>query len=152
MNRSFVVVSEVAAQHVREKTNLLACVISVLTTFVTSFTCPYLFRRRYAGLGAKVGYIYGSTTLAMVVATYFFIPELKGRTLEEIDQLFESGEPMRKLRQVRTKPAEQLFSAQVTSKDNGGEEGVSHKEMHADKDHLESTGSITDKGEHHDKV
>lgn len=102
-------VSETAAQSVREKTNLVACVISVLTTFVTSFTCPYLIGAKYANLGGKVGFIYGSFTIIMVVATWFFIPELKNRTLEEVDQLFASGVPLRKFASVKTKTAEELY-------------------------------------------
>ncbi|KAF5543548.1 hexose transporter 2 [Fusarium phyllophilum] len=39
---SYIVLSEAASSHVKEKTNLLASVISVLTTFATSFTLPYL--------------------------------------------------------------------------------------------------------------
>ncbi|KAL4860398.1 general substrate transporter, partial [Aspergillus spectabilis] len=88
---SYIVVSEAAALHVKEKTNLFACVISVLTTFVTSFTVPYLINEQYANLGGKVGYVYGSITVFMVVLTYFIITELKGRTLEEVDQLIASG-------------------------------------------------------------
>lgn len=87
---------------VKEKTNLLACVISVLTTFVTSFSTPYLINEDYANLGAKVGYIYGSTNVTMVILTYFFIPELKGRTLEEVDELFETDMPLRKFGRVKT--------------------------------------------------
>lgn len=99
---AYIVVSETAALRVREKTNLLACVVSVLTTFVTSFTVPYLINARYANLGGKVGFIYGSLNVMMVVLTYFFIPELKGRTLEEVDQLFASGAPLRKFRAMKT--------------------------------------------------
>lgn len=103
---SFIVVSEVAAQRVREKTNLFACVISVLTTFITSFTIPYLISDKYADLGARVGYIYGSTSLVMVIVTYFCIPELKGRTLEEVDQLFASGMPLREFGKIPTRSPE----------------------------------------------
>lgn len=103
---SYVVVSEVASQRVREKTNLLACVVSVITTFGTSFTVPYLVGKDYANLGGKVGFIYGSFCFAMVVVTWFVIPELKGRTLEEVDQLFESGVPLRKFGSVATKTTE----------------------------------------------
>jgi hypothetical protein len=98
---SYIIVSEAAALRVKEKTNLLACVISVLTTFVTSSTIPYLINDACAGLGGKVGYIYGAFNVIMVVATYFCIPELKGRTLEEIDQLFASGSALRNLRTSR---------------------------------------------------
>ncbi|TPX08530.1 uncharacterized protein E0L32_010017 [Thyridium curvatum] len=119
---SYIVVSEAAASRVKEKTNLLACVISVLTTFVTSFTLPYLINAKYANLGAKVGYIFGAINIVMVILVFFFIPELRGRTLEEVDQLFASGEPLRKFKNIETRRAEELYEAQVEGK---GRDGVS---------------------------
>ncbi|OAQ98488.1 hypothetical protein LLEC1_04179 [Akanthomyces lecanii] len=110
---SFIVVSEIAAQRVREKTNLFACVISVLTTFTTSFTIPYLISDKYANLGARVGYIYGSTSLIMVIATYFCIPELKGRTLEEVDQLFASGMPLRQFGKIPTHSPQDVYRIEL---------------------------------------
>ncbi|KAI0475072.1 general substrate transporter [Xylariaceae sp. FL0804] len=117
---SFIVVSEVAAQRLKEKTNLLACVVSVLTTFVTSFTTPYLINSQYANLGGRVGFIYGSINLAMVVAVFLFIPELKGRTLEEVDQLFASGEPLRRFGRLRTRSATVLYRDRVGAKLDDG--------------------------------
>ncbi|KAL2845513.1 general substrate transporter [Aspergillus pseudoustus] len=117
---SYVVVSETAALHVKEKTNLLACVISVLTTFVTSFTMPYLINAQYANLGGKVGYIYGSINIVMAVLTYFIIPELKGFSLEEVDQLFASGAPLRKFKTVQTRTAQDIYQDEVTWKDHKG--------------------------------
>lgn len=102
--------SEAASTNVKEKTNLLASVISILTTFATSFTLPYLLKAPYAALGPKVGFIYGSICVVMVVVSYFLIPELKGRSLEEIDQLFESGAPLRKFGNVQTTPVERIHS------------------------------------------
>lgn len=52
----------------------------------------------------------------MVVLTFFFIPELKGRTLEEVDQLFASGAPLRKFGQIKTKSAQELYDEQVEQK------------------------------------
>lgn len=99
--RSYVVVSEAASSRVKEKTNLLASVISIITTFVTSFTIPYLLNKPYAALGAKVGFIYGSINVLMVVVAFFCVPEMKGRSLEEIDLLFESGIPLRRFKSHR---------------------------------------------------
>ncbi|OAA72309.1 General substrate transporter [Cordyceps fumosorosea ARSEF 2679] len=110
---SYIVVSEVAAQRVREKTNLFACVISVLTTFVTSYTIPYLISDKGANLGAKVGYIYGSTSLIMIIVTYFFIPELKGRQLEEVDQLFASGLPLRRFGKIPTRSPQEVYRIEL---------------------------------------
>lgn len=121
---SYVVVSETAALRVKEKTNLLACVISVLVTFVTSFTIPYLINDKYAALGGKVGYIYGTINVMMVVATYFFIPELKGRTLEEVDQLFASGIALRKFKNVKTQTAEEIYEDQIQIKSEAAEKKI----------------------------
>lgn len=88
----------------------------MLTTFVTSFTVPYLINEQYANLGAKVGFIYGSTNFLMVALTYFFIPELKGRTLEEVDQLFETGAPLRKFKGLRTRTAVEVYRDEVDRK------------------------------------
>ena len=105
---SYVVVSEAASTRVKEKTNLLACVISVLTTFVTSFTIPYLIKPEYANLGGKVGFVYGSICWIMVLLAFLFIPELKGRSLEEVDQLFASGAPLRKFAKIQTESLEDM--------------------------------------------
>jgi hypothetical protein len=67
----------------------------VITTFVVSFTVPYLLNAPYANLGPKVGFIYGSFAVLSVVVTYFMIPEMKGRSLEEVDELFASGVSLR---------------------------------------------------------
>ncbi|CRG86374.1 hypothetical protein PISL3812_03380 [Talaromyces islandicus] len=104
---SYIVVSEAASTHIKEKTNLFAGVISILITFLTSFTVPYLLKAPYADLGAKVGFIYGSLCTVMVVVAYLFIPELKGRSLEEVDQLFASGRPLREFTKIQTKPVDE---------------------------------------------
>jgi MFS transporter, SP family, sugar:H+ symporter len=101
---SYVVTAECSSPRVKEKTSLLASSISVVTTFVTSFTLPYLLNPPYAALGGRVGYIYGSTCLACAVLAFFYIPELKGRSLEEVDQLFAMGIPLRKFNGVAVPP------------------------------------------------
>lgn len=118
-----------AAARVKEKTVLLACFLSVLTTFVVSFTIPYLIGAEYAGLGGQVGYIYGSFNYVMVALTFFFIPELKGRTLEEVDQMFERGVPIRKMKSIKTRTAEEMYTEELGHK----ESNTAHA-SHLDKD------------------
>ena len=38
--------------------------------------------------GAKYGYIWAGSNFACLLFFLFFVPELKGRSLEEIDELF----------------------------------------------------------------
>lgn len=91
-------------------------VVSVLTTFVTSFSTPYLINATYANLGGKLGYIYGVINVLVVICVFFFIPELKGRSLEEVDQLFATSAPLREFKRMETKTAEELYEEEDTGK------------------------------------
>lgn len=99
---SYVIMGEVQCQRLREKTVLVASSISVIATFLVNFTVPYLLNAPYANLGAKVGYIFGSLSMAAMVWTYFFLPELKNRSLEELDAMFEAKVPTRQFRNYET--------------------------------------------------
>lgn len=69
--------------------------------FATSFSIPYLLDEPYAGLGSKVGFIFGTAALLAGTFAYFCVPECNHRTLEEIDQLFLSGVPVRQFSKVK---------------------------------------------------
>ncbi|OJJ34555.1 hypothetical protein ASPWEDRAFT_185033 [Aspergillus wentii DTO 134E9] len=73
---AYVIFGEVS--HVKERTSNLAVSVSVVTTFVVSFTVPYLISTLYADLGAKAGFIYGGFTLVSVGVVWFCVPELMG--------------------------------------------------------------------------
>ncbi|KAL1637120.1 hypothetical protein SLS56_000778 [Neofusicoccum ribis] len=95
---SYITMAESPARRVAEKTSMLANSISITCAFVISFTVPYLVNADYAGLGARVGFLYGSTTVCVTVLCWLFVPEMKGRSLEELDALFERGTPTRAFR------------------------------------------------------
>jgi hypothetical protein len=44
-----------------------------------------------ANLGARLGYVWGGCAAVGAVWAWFFMPELKGRSLEDIDELFDAG-------------------------------------------------------------
>lgn len=56
---------------------------------------PYLIYDDYAGLGSKVGFIFGSVMVLALFFVYFCVPECKGKTLEEVDALFNNNVPLR---------------------------------------------------------
>jgi SP family sugar:H+ symporter-like MFS transporter len=72
---------------------------------------PYLLNPPYAALGPRVGYIYGSTCILVVVWAYFFVPETKGRSLEELDELFVQRISARKFRSAVTTGAGRRVTA-----------------------------------------
>lgn len=92
---SHVISAEVPTTRLRDPTYALASLFNVAIQFAVSFSIPYLLYAPYANLGSKVGFIFGAFAACALVFTYFCIPEGKGKTLEEIDQLFLEGVKIR---------------------------------------------------------
>lgn len=49
-------------------------------------------------LTSRLGWIWGPSCFITVVWVYFYLPEIKDRTLEEVDEMFEARLPARKFR------------------------------------------------------
>jgi MFS transporter, SP family, sugar:H+ symporter len=83
-----IITSEIPNSRMRDMTYTVASVCTVVTQFVVTFTIPYLYYAPYATLGPKIGFIFGSTSLATFVFAFLCIPECRKLTLEEVDYLF----------------------------------------------------------------
>lgn len=46
-----------------------------------------------------MGFVFGVTAISAVLFSYFFVPECKNRSLEDIDRLFIERVPLRKFPQ-----------------------------------------------------
>ncbi|UPK90550.1 hypothetical protein LCI18_001485 [Fusarium solani-melongenae] len=99
---SHILSAEIPNQRLRDMSYRAGSVVNVVMQLVTAFTLPYLLFPPYANLQSKVGFIYGSFAVLAVLFTYFCIPELQGRTLEEIEQLFAMGIPLRQFKNMKT--------------------------------------------------
>lgn len=76
--------------------------VNVVISFVVVFTTPYLLNEPYAGLGPKLGYVWGGFAAVGAVWIWLCMPELKGRNLEEIDELFEARIPAWRFKKYET--------------------------------------------------
>ncbi|KAL0940279.1 vegetative cell wall protein gp1 [Colletotrichum truncatum] len=97
---SHVLSAEIPSMRLRDITYRTASVVNIVMQFTVAFTMPYLLNAPYANLGSKVGLIFGSIASLSLVFVYLCVPECKGRTLEEIDMLFEMKVPMRHFQKV----------------------------------------------------
>lgn len=64
-------------------------------SFVVNYSIPYLVFPDRAGLGSKVGFLFGGISALSLAFVYFCVPECRGKTLEQVDWLFGSGVRMR---------------------------------------------------------
>ncbi|KAI0195435.1 general substrate transporter [Astrocystis sublimbata] len=76
--------------------------LGYLLAWLTSFFSPYFINPENLNWGAKYGYIWAGSNLACFLFFYIFLPETKGRTLEEIDELFDNRVPVRKFKTYHT--------------------------------------------------
>ncbi|WVF67472.1 hypothetical protein IAT40_002228 [Kwoniella sp. CBS 6097] len=81
----YLIGAEVPNASVREKTDSIGAAFNVVWAFATNFALPYMI----ADLNFKVGYIFGGISALAVVYFFFYLPETKGKVLEEIDAIFE---------------------------------------------------------------
>lgn len=63
----------------------------VVAAFVVTYSMPYLLGtngQSGVNLGANVGWIFAGIAFIAFIFVTFFVPELAGRSLEEVDELF----------------------------------------------------------------
>jgi len=81
----FLFASELGGVRMRKKIMMAGIFNDVLWSFVVSFTSPYIMNY----IGGKIGFIFGGVAIVSLIFAILFLPELAGRSLEEVDELFE---------------------------------------------------------------
>ncbi|KAG2360202.1 monosaccharide importer [Suillus spraguei] len=95
----WVITGEIFPLNIRAKAMSLSVASNWLWNFGIGYATPYLVDPTTTGingiktahLGVKVFFIWGSTCLGCFFFTYFFIPEVKGLSLEQIDLLYRES-------------------------------------------------------------
>ncbi|KAM0335576.1 hypothetical protein ACHAQA_000624 [Verticillium albo-atrum] len=90
------VASENATSSLRTPTQALCTIANALTASIWGLSLPYAVNPDQGNLQGKIGFIYAALLLVCIVFVIFFVPETKGRTYSEIDQLWQLGIPPRK--------------------------------------------------------
>ncbi|KAI5478473.1 hypothetical protein MNV49_005114 [Pseudohyphozyma bogoriensis] len=87
--------AEVCSARAREPTLSFATFSAFSTSLIITLVSPYIQDAGYGNLGASIGFIWGGFTFVSIFFVWFFIPEMKGLTLEQLDYLFDSRVPTR---------------------------------------------------------
>lgn len=89
---------ELPSQRLRSYTLGIATSVGFAMEWLVAFTAPYFINPDSLGWGPKYGYVWAVSSSLGAIWVWFFLPEVKGRTFEEIDALFEAHVPARKFR------------------------------------------------------
>jgi MFS family permease len=88
---SMAVAGEISATRLRAKSVGIGYTWSCIVSIIWTIALPYLFNSDEANLGGNIGWIFFGMGLIMLVCLFFFVPETKGRSFDELDLLFEKG-------------------------------------------------------------
>lgn len=86
---AFAVLGETSTAGLRAKTVGLATAVQAVFGTVMNIVVPYMVNPDKANLKGKVGFIFGGLCAIGTVWSYFYVPELKGKTFAEVDYLFQ---------------------------------------------------------------
>lgn len=92
---TFLTAGELPAQNLRGYTMGLSVGVSFIAAWLCTFTAPYFINPAEMNWGPKYSYIWFASGLISLVFVYFFLPDVNGRSLEEIDEMFRNKIPAR---------------------------------------------------------
>lgn len=90
------IISENSTSRLRGPTQALATMMNGLSSCIWSFALPYAVNPDQGNMGGKIAFVFGGTLVFACVFIFFCIPESKGRTYIEMDELWNRGVPPRK--------------------------------------------------------
>ena len=83
--------SEASALRLRAKSQAIGGITAYIVGIFTQFVLPYLYNPDAGNLKAKTGFVFAGTSLLAALFTWLIVPEMKGRSVMEIDRFFEEG-------------------------------------------------------------
>lgn len=92
---AYVAMAEISTTRLRAKTASLALLFQSVWGTFWSFILPFIFNPDKGNLGGKTAFIFGAQSVICCVYFYYCHPESKGRSYEELDELFREGVPAR---------------------------------------------------------
>ncbi|RDW70627.1 uncharacterized protein DSM5745_08138 [Aspergillus mulundensis] len=109
---AYTCLTKTATSRLRVKTIAIGLAAANSIGVMWAFVLPYLFNPDRANLGGKLGFIFGGLCFPSIAFIWWYQPETRGRSYEELDEMFVKKVPARKFGEYRTE-AETLGLARV---------------------------------------
>jgi predicted anti-sigma-YlaC factor YlaD len=93
--------SEMATPKLRHHTMAYTIACAQATAVISTLVVPRLTAPDAVNLGAKANLIFAGCMCCIVIFTYYFMPETKGRTFTEIDEMYDAKIPAWRWRAYR---------------------------------------------------
>ncbi|KAH7324979.1 general substrate transporter [Stachybotrys elegans] len=92
------ITTENATSRLRVPTQAVATMTNGLSSAACAMFLPYAINPDQGNLGGRIAFIFGGALVVGAVFIFLMVPETKGRTYTEIDELWSRGVPPRKFK------------------------------------------------------
>ena len=99
---AWIVIGEIFPLPVRSRGVALSTASNWLWNTIIAVITPYMVGSDHGNLKSSVFFIWGALCTAALIYTYFLVPETKGLSLEQIDQMMEETTPRTSAKWVPT--------------------------------------------------
>jgi hypothetical protein len=93
------IAAELSSYRLRAKTISIAVIVQTLSTWLTTFTVPYMYNVDSGNLGARTGFVFVGTTVLLIAAGWLLVPDTTG-SAEQIDHAYEQRVPPRQFQKI----------------------------------------------------
>ena len=94
---AFAILGETSFTALRARTTAFATATQAMFGIAMNFAIPYMVNPDEGNMKGKVGLVFGGLALVGTLGSFFYVPELKGRTFNEIDTMFFNHVKSRKM-------------------------------------------------------
>lgn len=84
----YAIISETSSTRLRNKSVCLSRIAYYIAQIITNVVNPYMLNPTAGDWKGKTGFFWGGFAFLFFIWTFFRLPEMKGRTFEELDLLF----------------------------------------------------------------
>ncbi|WDK22997.1 hypothetical protein CGRA01v4_14288 [Colletotrichum graminicola] len=95
---SYAIMGETSSLRLRAKTQGIGGVAQQGSSVLMNLLLPYAYNPDAAHLGAKTSFLYVALCALEIALSWFFLPEMKGRSVLEIDHMFNLRLPARRFK------------------------------------------------------
>lgn len=105
---------EIPSQRLRSHTFGFAAAVGFAGAWLTQFTAPYFINPESLNWGPRYGFIWFPSCVIAAIWVFFFLPEVKNRTLEEVTEMVRRPAPLKTGKQ-QEQDANSLSSSKLVS-------------------------------------
>ncbi|KAH8900772.1 general substrate transporter [Thozetella sp. PMI_491] len=98
--------AENATSRLRNATQSLCTIMNGLSACIWGFSLPYAINPDQGNLQGKIAFVFAAILVVSAVFIFFFVPETKGRSYSDIDELWRRCTAPRKFAQTVISPTE----------------------------------------------